>query len=450
MKLEEAAQLVGAFSAALAGQDADHLRKLLAATHPADLARALRELPVPDQVTLFRHLGAEQGGAVFSEMDDDTLLALVEALGEGTVSQILDRMPPDEAADVVETLPEAQAEQILDLMKPEESEEVQELLQYGESTAGGIMTPEFVAVHEDMTVGQALEHLRKSAIGEGMFYVYVVDHHDHLVGVVPLRRLITADPATPVHAIRRKDVISVSAETDQEEVAQLVTKHSLLAVPVVGKDNRLLGTITVDDVIDVIHEEATEDIHKLAGVAADETVFDAPVRAIRRRFVWLLVNLPTALLAASVVGLFEESIRAMAVLAVFMPIVAGIGGNAGIQTFTVIVRALALGDVTLANTRKVLAREVLIGLANGVGIGLVAGVIAYLWKGKALLGLILGLAMITNMLVAGLAGTLIPLALRRLRVDPAVATGVMVTALTDSFGFLSFLGLATLLLRFLQ
>jgi magnesium transporter len=218
----------------------------------------------------------------------------------------------------------------------------------------------------------------------------------------------------------------------------------------VGRDNRLLGTITVDDVIDVIHEEATEDIHRLGGVSADETIFDAPTKAVRRRLFWLLVNLPTALLAATVVGLFEESIRAMATLAVFMPIVAGMGGNAGIQTFTVIVRAIALGDLTLANTRKILLREVLIGLANGAGTGLVAGLIAYLWKGKALLGLILGLAMITNMLVAGLAGTLIPVALRLLRVDPAVATGVIVTTFTDCFGFLSFLGLATLLLQFLR
>jgi magnesium transporter len=252
-----------------------------------------------------------------------------------------------------------------------------------------------------------------------------------------------------VEAIRQANVVSVSADTDQEEVARLVTKHNLLAVPVVSRDNRLLGTITVDDVIDVIHEEATEDIHRLAGVAADETIFDAPTKAVRRRFVWLLVNLPTAILAASVVGLFEESIQAMATLAVFMPIVAGMGGNAGIQTFAVIVRAIALGDLTLANTRKVLLREVLIGVANGVGTGLVAGVIAFLWKGNALLGLILGLAMITNMLVAGLAGTLVPVILRRLRVDPAVATGVLVTTLTDCFGFLSFLGLATLLLRFL-
>jgi magnesium transporter len=312
------------------------------------------------------------------------------------------------------------------------------------------MTPEFIAVHEDMTVAQALEHVRKSATADSTFYVYVVDDHEHLVGVVPLRRLITADPATPVSAIRQRDVVSVNAETDQEEVARLVTKHNLPAVPVVDRANRLLGTITVDDVIDVIHEEATEDIHRLAGVAADETVFDSPTKAIRRRFVWLLINLPTAVLAASVVGLFEESIRAMAALAVFMPIVAGMGGNAGIQTFTVIVRAIALGDLTRANTRKVLGREVLIGLTNGVGTGLVAGVIAYLWKGKALLGAILGVAMIVNMLVAGLAGTLIPVLLRRLRVDPAVATGVLVTTLTDCFGFLSFLGLATLLLRFIE
>jgi magnesium transporter len=255
---------------------------------------------------------------------------------------------------------------------------------------------------------------------EGVFYVYVVDDHDHLVGLVPLRRLITADPSTTVHAIRRTDVVSVTADTDQEEVARLVTKHHLLAVPVVDRNHRLLGTVTIDDVIDVIHEEATEDIHRLGGVSA------------------------------TVVGLFEPSIQALAALAVFMPIVAGMGGNAGIQTFTVIVRAMALGDLTLANTRKVLLREAVIGLANGVAAGTVAGLIAYFWKGDPLLGLILGVAMITNMLVAALAGTLVPVALKLMRVDPAVATGVVVTTFTDCSGFLSFLGLATLLLRFLR
>jgi magnesium transporter len=449
-ELDEPGRLVDELRKLLEDSDLPGLAERLQKTHPVDLAAALRDLPLADRVTLVRQLDRERAGAVLSEMDDDNLLALVQALEQEEVSEILDRMPPDEAADVVEALPEEQAEQILDRMPEGESEEIQELLRYGESTAGGIMTPEFMAVHEDMTVGQALDHLRKAATKEGVFYVYVVDGHDHLVGVVPLRRLITADPATPIHAIRRPDVVSVTADTDQEEVARLVTKHSLLAVPVVGRDNRLLGTITVDDVIDVIHQEATEDIHRLGGVAADETIFDPAGKVARRRLFWLLVNLPTALLAATVVGLFEPAIQQVALLAVFMPIVAGMGGNAGIQTFTVIVRAIALGDLTLANTRRVLGREILIGLVNGVGMGLLAGTIAFLWKGHPLLGLILGLAMVTNMLVAALTGTLIPVALRLLRVDPAVATGVIVTTFTDCAGFLSFLGLATLLLRFLQ
>jgi magnesium transporter len=450
MEVEESARLLEELRRLLEEPNHEQLRERLAPIHPADLAAALRELPLAQQVTVFRHLSRETAGAVLPEMDDESLVALVPALDQGEVTAIIDRMPPDEAADVVETLPEAQAEEILDRLPEAESEEIQELLQYGESTAGGIMTPEFVAVHEDMTVEQALDHVRKAVTREGVFYVYVVDGHEHLVGTVPLRRLITADPGTAIHAIRRPEVISVSADTDQEEVARLVTKHHLLAVPVVSRENRLIGTITVDDVIDVIHEEATEDIHRLAGVAGDETIFDPPVKVVRRRLFWLLVNLPTALLASAVVGMFEPTIQTLALLAVFMPIVAGMGGNAGIQTFTVIVRAIALGDLSLANTRKVLAREALIGIANGLATGLVAGTIAYLWKGHGLLGVILALAMITNMLVAALAGTLIPVGLRLLRVDPAVATGVIVTTFTDCAGFLSFLGLATLLLRFLQ
>jgi magnesium transporter len=450
MDAQETERLLESLRKPLRDSDPDALGALLAETHPADLARVLRELALPDQVAVIHQLRREAAGAVLYEMDDASRLALMEALGQADVSRILGQMPPDEAADVVETLPEEQASQILHQMPPAAAEEIEELLQYGESTAGGIMTPEFVAVHEDMTVGQALDHLRKSVTREGVFYVYVVDAHEHLVGVVPLRRLITADPSTPVHVIRQTDVVSVTADTDQEEVARLVTEHDLLAVPVVSRDNRLLGTITVDDVIDVIHEEATEDIHRLGGVSADENIFDPAPKVVRRRLFWLLVNLPTAVLAATVVGLFEPSIQALAALAVFMPIVAGMGGNAGIQTFTVIVRAIALGDLTLANTRKVLLRELLIGLANGAGTGLVAGLIAYVWKGDPVLGLILGLAMVTNMLVAALAGTLVPVAMKLLRVDPAVATGVVVTTFTDCAGFLSFLGLATLFLRFLR
>ncbi|HWC03470.1 MAG TPA: magnesium transporter [Methylomirabilota bacterium] len=450
MDVPDAGHLLDEIRRRLRDDDPAALAAFLSDAHPADLAAALRDLDLPDQVTVLRQLPREQAGAVLYEMDNVGRLAVLEILDRGEVSRILDQMPPDQAADVVETLPPEQASRILHEMPPADAEEIQELLQYGESTAGGIMTPEFVAVHEDMTVGEALEYLRKSVPREGAFYVYVVDAHEHLVGLVPIRRLITADPSTPVHAIRRTDVVSVTADTDQEEVARLATKHRLLAVPVVDRRNRLLGTVTIDDVIEVIHEEATEDIHRLGGVSADETIFDPVGKVARRRLFWLFVNLPTALLAATVVGLFEPSIQALAALAVFMPIVAGMGGNAGIQTFTVIVRAMALGDLTLANTRKVLFREVMIGLANGVGAGAVAGVIVYFWKGNPLLGLILGVAMITNMLVAALAGTLVPVALKLLRVDPAVATGVVVTTLTDCAGFLSFLGLATLFMRFLS
>ena len=450
MEVQDAGHLLEEIRRRLRDKDRDALAALVVDAHPADLAGALRELELAEQVTVLRQLSRESAGTVLYEMDDGSRLALMEALDQSEVSRILDQMPPDEAADVVETLPEEQASRILHEMPPDEAEEIQELLQYGESTAGGIMTPEFIAVHEEMTVGQALDHVRKSVTREGVFYVYVVDDHDHLVGLVPLRRLITADPSTTVHVIRRTDVVSVTADTDQEEVARLVTKHHLLAVPVVDRNHRLLGTVTIDDVIDVIHEEATEDIHRLGGVSADETIFDPTSKVVRRRLFWLLVNLPTAVLAATVVGLFEPSIQALAALAVFMPIVAGMGGNAGIQTFTVIVRAMALGDLTLANTRKVLLREAVIGLANGVAAGTVAGLIAYFWKGDPLLGLILGVAMITNMLVAALAGTLVPVVLKMLRVDPAVATGVVVTTFTDCSGFLSFLGLATLLLRFLR
>lgn len=427
----------------------DRLQTLLVETHPVDLAHALRDLELPQQVAVFHHLPHDQAGAVLHEMDDQTLLALVQALDEEELSGILDRMPTDNAAEVVGDLPEEQAEKLLDLMKREESEEVQELLRYGEKTAGRIMNPEFVAVHEEMTVAQALEHVRKAASAESIFYLYVVDDHEHLVGVVPIRRLITADPATPVHAISQRDVVSVTPEMDQEEVARLVTKHNLLAVPVVGRDSRLLGTITVDDVIDVIHEEATEDIHHLAGVSGDERVFDPAPRVFPRRLVWRLVNLGTALLAASVIGLFESSIQTLAVLAVFMPAIASEGGIATTQTAIVVIRGLALGDFTPHNLRKILLKEITLSLTTGVPAAVGLALVAYLWKGNAMLSLVCGVALFLNMLVAAVVGTLIPVILKQLRIDPAIASSVILTTFTDVFGFFSFLGLATLLLHFL-
>lgn len=427
----------------------ERLAQLLAESHPADVSRALRELPVERQTTVFRLLSGEQAGSVLHEMDDQTLLELVRALDEVELSGILEQMPADNAAQVVDELPEEQAEKVLDLMKEEKSEEVQELLEYGEKTAGRIMSPEFVAVHEEMSVAQALDHVRKSASSEHAFYLYVVDDHDHLVGVVPLRRLITADPATPIRLIRHEDVVSVTPETDQEEVARLVAKYNLLAVPVVDGDRRLLGTVTVDDVIDVIQQEATEDIQRFGGAAGDETVLDPPRAVFTKRLVWRFINLATAILAASVIGLFEGSIRSLATLAVFMPIVASMGGIGTTQTATVVVRGIALGDMTASVLLRVLRKEVTLGLTTGAANGVVMAVIAYLWKGQLLLSLILGVALTFNMVVAAVVGTLVPLALKTFRLDPAIASSVIITTFTDVFGFFSFLGLATLLMKFL-
>jgi magnesium transporter len=282
-----------------------------------------------------------------------------------------------------------------------------------------------------------------------VFYLYVVDDRRHLVGVVSLRRLLLVSPETPLKRIMTADLISARVDTDQEEVARQVASYNLLAVPVVDEENKLVGVITVDDVIDVIKDEATEDIMRLAGVAGDERVFTPAPESLRKRLPWLGVNLGTAFLAAAVVGLFQSTIAQITALAVFMPIVAGMGGNAATQTLTVIVRGIALGELTWANSRKALIKEALVGLGNGVTLGLVAALVAYFTKGDPVLGLLLCAAMIINMFVAATAGTLIPLGLRAMNIDPALASSVFITTMTDVFGFASFLGLATIFIKYL-
>lgn len=447
--MEETARLTESIKELLGAGRAERLADVLEEAHAADVATALRELPLPDQVQLFRLLGPQHAGNVLSELDDATRTELVRALDEVEISRILDRMPSDHVVEVVEELPREEADKLLDLMQEEKSEEVQELLEYGEKTAGRLMSTGFIAVHESATVAQAIEHIRKAATGDNAFYLYVLDEHDHLVGLVPLHRLLTANPGTPIRSIRSENVESVTVDTDQEEVAHLARRYNLLQVPVVDGNRRLVGAISAEDVIDVIDEEATEDIQRLGGVAGDETVLDPPRQVLRTRLIWRFINLGTAVLAASVIGLFESSIQALATLAVFMPIVASMGGIATTQTATVAVRGLAVGDLTHGVLRRVLAKEVWLGLTTGVANGLVIAVIAYLWKGQWLLSVILGIAMVINMLVAAVVGTLVPVALKTFRVDPAIASGVITTTFTDVCGFFSFLGLATLLMRFL-
>jgi magnesium transporter len=334
-------------------------------------------------------------------------------------------------------------------MRPKESTVVENLLEYAERTAGRIMNPNVFALSEDITVGEAITEIQSARDVEMVFYLYVVDERRHLVGVVSLRRLLLVSPETPLKRIMTADITSARVDMDQEEVARQVAAYNLLAIPVVDAENKLVGIITVDDVIDVIKDEATEDIYRLAGVAGDERAFTPATESLRKRLPWLGINLLTAFFAAAVVGLFEGTIDLFPVLAVFMPIVAGMGGNAGTQTLTVVVRGIALGELSWSNSRKALLKEVLVGLGNGVALGAVAAAVVWLVRGNPTLGLVLGLAMVINMFVAAAAGTLVPLGLRAANVDPALASSVFITTMTDMFGFFSFLGLATVFARYL-
>jgi magnesium transporter len=312
------------------------------------------------------------------------------------------------------------------------------------------MNPKVFALSEDMTASEAITALQGSRDVEMVFYLYVIDARRHLVGVVSLRRLLLIAPDTPLKRIMTTDLISVRADMDQEEVARQVASYNLLAIPVVDEENKLVGVITVDDIIDVIKDEATEDVYRLAGLAGDDRVFTKPSESLRKRLPWLIVNLATAFLAAFVVSLFEGTIATVTALAVFMPVVAGMGGNAATQTLTVIVRGIALGELTWSNSRKALFKEALVGVGNGVACGVLGAAVVWLTQGNAWLGGILAMAMIINMVIAAVAGTLIPLSLRALKVDPALASSVFITTLTDVFGFLSFLGLGTVFIRYLQ
>ncbi|HXD15787.1 MAG TPA: magnesium transporter [Vicinamibacterales bacterium] len=429
-----------------------NLLNLLQKQHPADLAQIFSELPDKEREAAFSLL-AERNGRLameaISELGPEAGAALLATRSAEEIAKLAQEIPSDDAAALIDYLPEELSAAVLDLMRPKESGVVENLLEYDEQTAGRIMNPHVFALSEDLTVGEAITELQTNRDVEMVFYLYVVDDRRHLVGVVSLRRLLLVAPETPLKRIMTADLISAKVDTDQEEVARQVASYNLLAVPVVDEENKLVGVITVDDVIDVIKDEATEDIMRLAGVAGDERVFTPAPESLRKRLPWLGVNLATAFLAAAVVGLFQGTIAQITVLAVFMPIVAGMGGNAATQTLTVIVRGIALGELTWANSRKALLKEGLVGLGNGVTLGLVAAVVAYFTKGDAVLGLLLCAAMIINMFVAATAGTLIPLGLRAMNVDPALASSVFITTMTDVFGFASFLGLATVFLRYL-
>jgi magnesium transporter len=425
-----------------------NLLNLLQKQHPADLAQIFAELPEKDRHAAFNTLVEKNGKLAMealSELGPEKGGELLSLRSAEEIARLSQEVASDDAAALIETLSDELRTSVLQLIRPKPGGGgVSELLEYDERTAGRLMNPHVFALSEELTAGEAITALQGARDVEMVFYLYVVDERRHLVGVVSLRRLLLVPPDTPLKRIMTTDVYSARVDVDQEEVASQVASYNLLAIPVVDAENKLTGVITVDDVIDVIKDEATEDVYRLAGVSAEDGVSTPPGESIRRRLPWLTVNLFTAFAAASVVGLFSDTIDQLVSLAVLMPVVAGMAGNAATQTLAVIVRGLSLGELTFSNARKALVKESLVGLGNGLALGVLAALGAWAMRGDPWIGVLLGVALLINMFVATTAGTLIPLGLRALKIDPALASSVFITTLTDAVGFGVFLGLATL------
>ena len=423
---------------------------LLTKLRPVDIAQLLTQLPQHERQTIFHALvqgDLTKTAEALSEMGTDASVALLTTLGSNDVSRLLQELPSDDAALLVSELPDELRDELLDAMKVEHSTDVQELLGFADETAGRIMTPDYFALDEDVTISEAITALqRRSEDFEMAFYLYVVDSRNHLLGVVSLRQLLLNAPSTPLRKIMITDVIKVSSDTDQEEVARIVATYNLLAVPVVDEENKLAGIITVDDIIDVMREEATEDIYALAGVDADDRAMGSPLNSVRRRLPWLMLSLGAALIAVAIVRFYLDTIQKSLALAVLLPVVATMGSNAATQTMTVVVRGIGLGEVGWDTARRVVLKEALVGLINGALVGAIVFGITAIWFSPGLAA-VLGFTMVLSLLVAGALGTLVPVSLKRLRVDPALASSMFVVTFTDVITFFFYLGIATLLMK---
>ncbi len=421
------------------------LSKIVNKTHAADLSAVFGSLTLTEQRKLFEMIeDIEQKGILFSELDEDTLVDFVEDMSIDELVEILGAMPSDDIADLLGRLPEEKSAAILERMNREDSEEVEDLLRYEDDTAGGIMVPDFIALGEDVTAREAIESLQKEHSDVEMpFYLYVVDEYGKLVGVSSLRQLVVVPPETPLKEFMTTDIISVRTDMDQEEVAKIVARYDILAVPVVDESNRLVGIVTVDDVLDIIRREATEDILKMAGAGEEFVETKSVMRSIRIRLPWLFASCLGGILASFIIGHFQNSLSDLAYLAAFIPVIMGMGGNIGIQSSAITIRGLATGRLHLRDMWNVLAKQIAVGLILGVLYGLLIGGVAQLSYRIGLLALSVGLAVVCSMTMAATAGTLVPMTLAKLNVDPAVASGPFVTTAIDIISVTIYFVIAT-------
>lgn len=438
--------LVKAVIAAIKKKSPKDLKKLVGQMHESALADLLENLPAKKRNQFIELMGEDFNVEVYPELEEPVLAQIVEQMPNEQVVDVVRQLDSDDAVYVIEDLEEAEQTKILEQIPEVERAPLERSLEYPEDSAGRLMQAEFIAVPPFWSVGQTIDYMRETTdLPDQFSEIYVINPDFHLLGIVTLDRLLRTGRPIEVNQIMNSDLHLIEADLDQEEVARQFERYNLLSAPVVDQDQRLLGVTTVDDIVDVIQEEAEEDIHRLGGVG-DEALTDTVVNITKSRFTWLMVNLFTAILASVVISLFDATINEKVALAVLMTVVASMGGNAATQTMTVAVRALATKELNPVNAVRIVSREGLVGLANGVLFAIVTGLVTLVWFQSTGLALIMAAAMIFNMLVAGLSGILIPMVLERLNIDPAVASSVFVTTVTDVVGFFSFLGLAALFL----
>jgi magnesium transporter len=416
----------------------------------ADQAEALIRISSDAQVALLNALPPQAVGALLEALDTAEAVSVCYVLDIVKLSEVLDFTSPDVAADALRGLSDEVTDEALAAMKT--ARDVIPLLEYEDDAAGGLMTPEFIALRETMNVAQALEFVRLWAeeIGpapEYMHYLFVVDRSGVLKGGLSLAQLVLAGRGQYVSLLMDENIVSVGVETDQEDAARLMERYDIFNLPVLDDAGMLVGVVWLDDMIRVLHDEATEDMFRMIGVAQEEKALGPFWRSVRNRLPWLVVNLGTAVIAGLVITMFQSALGQVVALAAFLPVIAGQGGIAGTQTLTLIIRSITLGEVTPANARHLLLKELGLGVVHGFALGVLVGVIAYFWKGSEYLALVVGIAMVANIVVAGISGVVVPLGFRALRIDPALSSAVAVTTLTDVLGFLVYLGLASAVIQ---
>ncbi|MDP3407950.1 magnesium transporter [Bosea sp. (in: a-proteobacteria)] len=439
------AGLVEQVSQALLLSDLTTLRAVVSDMHAADLGALIEALDAEERTRLISQLGRDFDFTALTEVDDSIREEILETLSAQTVAEGVRDLDTDDAVYILEDLDEADKNEVLDRLTPAERIVLQQGLDYPEGSAGRRMQSEILAVPAFWTVGQTIDHLRQTDnLPERFFEILVADPAHHFVGSVPLDRLLRTQRPVAIATLVDEDSRAVKATDDIEDVARLFQRYNLIATPVVDEAERLVGVITIDDIVDVIEDAADDDVKQLGGVRADEELSD-PVRQIARsRFSWLFINLFTSFLAAAVMSLFEAQLSQVVALAILAPVVASQGGNAATQTMTVAVRALATQELGSWNLRRFITRELIVGLINGVGFAVITGCVAALWFGSQGLGVVIAIAMVVNLMAAAVAGVAIPVILDRFEVDPAIASGTFVTTVTDVVGFFSFLGVAAI------